>query len=103
MPVITHSTTGTWTEVLQTSERAVCTDGCEKHETGTDMSHPINCDQGVQIVPNQTDKNTNTGPVNVREQKSQTLINGNRIWGTSFFITEYQFVCFCRRIDHTYL
>lgn len=92
MPVITHSTTGTWTEVLQTSERAVCTDGCEKHETGTDMSHPINCDQGVQIVPNQTDKNTNTGPVNVREQKSQTdaiedLSEHRKSWhgGSGFF------------------
>ena len=72
MPVVTQNTTGTWTEVLQTSERAVCTEGCETNEIGTDMSHPINCDQGVQIVPHQCDKNINTGPVDVRNQKSQT-------------------------------
>jgi hypothetical protein len=52
----------------------------------------INCDQGVQIVPNQTDKNTNTGPVNVREQKSQTeaiedLSEHRKSWhgGSGFF------------------
>lgn len=92
MPVITHSTAETWTDVLQTAERAVCTDGCEKLDTGTDMSHPISCDQGVQIVPNQADKNTNTGPVNVRVQKSQTdavedVSENRKSWhgGSGFF------------------
>lgn len=92
MPVILHSTSATSTESPQTTERAVCTEGCETQECGTDMDHPINCDQEIQVTPCHYDKNTNTGPADVRNQKSQTdtaeeATDNRKSWhgGTSFF------------------
>ncbi|KAL3881690.1 hypothetical protein ACJMK2_028094 [Sinanodonta woodiana] len=63
MPTLTFESLGTWTDLIQTTERSVITECCETYERGTDMPQKVFCEQGVMVLPETRTVDTITLPM----------------------------------------
>ncbi|KAK3096478.1 hypothetical protein FSP39_000578 [Pinctada imbricata] len=86
MPVVHFATKDTWTDILQTCERAMATEGPLTCDTATVMEHVSSTDQAIQMQPITIETGTNTlppkskgdGKTTVAEDEKDGNLNENR-------------------------